>query len=763
MSEYLTKASTTTLSYDTFELTDYINEEYFNLNKDATVNVTSGEISINKNKIIWNLSGLKTGNAASLTMDINLNSDLVGVGGTYSTHTQTDLSYKIDSTSQTESSKKTTVLKDKYTVIYNGNTPLGCTVSNVPSSRNYFVYDTVKIDETNPVCNGYQFQGWEIVNTNVKKINENEFTMPEENVTLIAIWKKLSIIKNIDGTVSSVPSLYEKIAKKTNGLDQNIDFSAVPNSSESGVYTRSSTSEDIYPVYYYRGNVDDNNVLFAGLCWKIVRTTSTGGVKLIYNGSYDETNKCNNTGENSQISLGEFNAQYTTASDVGYMYGKRYEYSTYQSPGVNVLTRHSSRNTTYYYASSISYSYSSGTYTLEEPSKQSWTDNYSNLIGYYTCLNESTTCTKVYYVVATDNTYQYDVSLSSGYTNPNEETIILGENIIDNGDGTYSLENPTLVNKIDWYSNYNTYKNYYMCKGLSTTTCNNKYLVTATSSYRITYDDTNNYVYGNDVYWDGYQYKLVDTYSSTNSWSKDRTTLAKKYHYTCLNTTGKCSQVYYIQYFGSSSVIYYLTMSSGENIEDVKEKMFTNISDSTIKEALDTWYKNNMTSYTDKLEDTIWCNDRTIYSGSLAGKDVNATTSYSRFSTYNRVYIELNPTLSCSNLSRDGFTVSTDSGGNGKLTYPAGLLTVDEVILAGATSKTNTDYYLYSDSQYWLMSPAGFSTSFHSCTFNINSYGTLANNRVVGKYGIRPSISLSSGVKTSGGLGTVDDPYVIDS
>ncbi len=761
LSDYLLKSSTTALSYDNFEITDYINEEYFNLERNSTVSVTSGQARVTNHKLTWNLSDLKTGNDASLTIDINLNSDLVGVGGIYPTHKETKISYKIGQTSTKETSDKTTVLKDKYTVIYNANNPSSCVVSNVPDSSSYFVYDTVTITDTNPVCSGYQFQGWEIANTNVEKTNDNEFTMPEENVTLIAIWKKLSIIKKIDGTVSSVPTLYETIAKKTNGLDTDIDFSAVPTDTNSGVYTKNETANDKYPVYYYRGNVSDNNVLFAGFCWKMVRTTSTGGVKLIYNGVYDDTNKCNNTGENTQISLSEFNTLYATAADVGYMYGTRYDYSSHQLPGANVLTKYSSRSTSYYYASSISYSYSTGTYTLQDASLKSWADNYSSLTGYYTCLSEKTSCTKVYYVIAADSTYQYDISLSSGNTDPDEETIILSENITESAYGTYTLENPITVKKKDWYTNYSTYKNYYMCKGLSTTTCTDKYLITATSNYRITYDDTNNYVYGNDVTWDGSKYTLTDTYKSVNTWSTDRTTLAKKYHYTCLNTTGVCTDVYYIQYFGSSSIIYYLTLSSGKNIEDTKDEMFTNTTDSTIKQAIDTWYSTNMTSYTEKLEDTVFCNDRGLYSGPLAGKDANAGTSYTRFDTYNRIYVDFSPTLSCSNVSRDGFTVSTESGGNGKLTYPVGLLTVDEAILAGTTSKTNTSYYLYSDSQYWLMSPAGFSTSFHACTFNINSYGTLANNRVVGKYGIRPSISLSSGTKTSGGLGTADDPYVI--
>ena len=34
---------------------------------------------------------------------------------------------------------------------------------------------------------------------------------------------------------------------------------------------------------------------------------------------------------------------------------------------------------------------------------------------------------------------------------------------------------------------------------------------------------------------------------------------------------------------------------------------------STIKQTVDTWYTSNMTAYTDMLEDTVWCNDRTVY------------------------------------------------------------------------------------------------------------------------------------------------------
>ena len=51
-----------------------------------------------------------------------------------------------------------------------------------------------------------------------------------------------------------------------------------------GLYDGEGANTYANPVYYFKGDVKDNNVLFAGYCWKIVRTTDTGGVKLIYNG-----------------------------------------------------------------------------------------------------------------------------------------------------------------------------------------------------------------------------------------------------------------------------------------------------------------------------------------------------------------------------------------------------------------------------------------------------------------------------------------------
>ena len=886
LNEFLYKASLATATYDEFTLTDYVDNNYFNLNNVTEVTTTFGEATIQSDKVIWDLSGLKSGTDATLKIDISFNNDLIGVGGIYTTHTKTDITYKIGNTSTTESTTETTILKDKYTVVYEGNTPAGCVVSNVPSTSNYFVFDTVQKEDKVPVCVGYQFQGWKIVTSDVEKVNDDAFIMPEKNVTLRATWKKLSITKSMDGTISKVQTLYRLIADSSIGLDTNVDFSKAPTNDNSGIYTIASTASDTYPVHYYRGNIDNNNVLFAGFCWKMVRTTSTGGVKLIYNGipkdDYDSsipisqdkyinisndasypytyntstnkwtsTNKthlktgtisfsvaepgtyklsysvssevydkaffykdgteigvdsgtkkgtislgdltssnviqvkyakdgssssaidsvtfsvdkasgnavksCNNTGIATQIGTSAFNSSYSSPADVGYMYGTRYTYISKDFPFISVLNQLWTANTNYYYGTSVTYS--NGTYTLQNAESKSWSDNYSALTGYYTCGSTSTTCSTVYYIVGANSSVQYSLSLSDGVTVPATQTITLGKGITDNGNNTYTLTDTVTVKKVDWYTNYSTYTNYYMCKDLTSTTCDSKYLITSTSSSSIGYDDTFKYVYGNDVTWDGTKYTLTDTYTSTSGWPTDRTTVAKKYHYTCLNTTGECTDVYYIHYFGNSSYIYYLKLSSGKNIEDAKNEMFTNTTDSTIKKAIDAWYKNNMTAYTEKLEDTIWCNDRTLYSGSLAGKDVDAGTGYSYFSACNRKS-KYSPSVECPNKSRDGFTVSTSSGGNGKLTYPVGLLTADEVMLAGG-GNANSNYYLYTGQRYWLLSPFGFQGYGGAFGFDVNSINLLYYYVYV-SYGTRPSIVLSKGTRYSSGDGTVYYPYVIE-
>lgn len=88
-----------------------------------------------------------------------------------------------------------------------------------------------------------------------------------------------------------------------------------------GIYIKKDTVKTDYPIYYYRGNVNNNNVVLNNICFKIVRTTNTGGIKLIYNGLY-KNNSCNNEGENTTIGLSSYNNKANSDNtNIGYMFG----------------------------------------------------------------------------------------------------------------------------------------------------------------------------------------------------------------------------------------------------------------------------------------------------------------------------------------------------------------------------------------------------------------------------------------------------------
>ena len=120
------------------------------------------------------------------------------------------------------------------------------------------------------------------------------------------------------------------------------------------------------------------------------------------------------------------------------------------------------------------------------------------------------------------------------------------------------------------------------------------------------------------------------------------------------------------------------------------------------------------------------------------------------------------PNIACVNES-DRFTVS-NTNGNGALTYPVGLLTADEIIMAGATGNTNEvnrAYYLYTGNDYWTMSPKYFSY-YDSITFCMSSYGVPGGSLVNTSYGVRPVVSLKLGTEfETGGDGTPTNPYVV--
>ena len=100
------------------------------------------------------------------------------------------------------------------------------------------------------------------------------------------------------------------------------------------------------------------------------------------------------------------------------------------------------------------------------------------------------------------------------------------------------------------------------------------------------------------------------------------------------------------------------------------------------------------------------------------------------------------------------------------LTYPVGLITLDEAVFAGGLyNSSNTSYYLRTGSSYLTMSPYLYdSTSSLAHVGYINANGSLYyfNTRHTStKYGLRPVINLKPGVMYASGSGSETDPYIV--
>ena len=273
-------------------------------------------------------------------------------------------------------------------------------------------------------------------------------------------------------------------------------------------------------------------------------------------------------------------------------------------------------------------------------------------------------------------------------------------------------------------------------------------------------------ILGNDVKYEDGHYVLQDTYVVDDNFQSDIDNITKNHHYTCASTSSECETVRYI-FMGRDPQYYYIILSGGEKIEDVIEyKAFdpTNSTNSVIKNNIDTWYSNNLTSLTDKLEDTIWCNDRSTYTKGGWDKD---TSIYEKvmFGPTARVSVLYEPSVACVN-NNDRYTVSS-ANGNGVLTYPVGLLTADETVLGGyAWFEDSTKSYLNNGHLWWTMSPSLLSANYayidvaYSILDNVHAGYTTTSSITTG--GVRPSISLKPGTKIVSGNGTRNNPYIVE-
>ena len=194
---------------------------------------------------------------------------------------------------------------------------------------------------------------------------------------------------------------------------------------------------------------------------------------------------------------------------------------------------------------------------------------------------------------------------------------------------------------------------------------------------------------------------------------------------------------------------------------------------SNVKTILDYWYEVNFKSskYEKYIADSIYCNDRKTYSA----KSTNAVeildyntwlTKYQKTTVYFGSifrYTTNKISLICSTNSsfkEDMFTVSNEIG-NGALKYSIALITLDEIILAGGYKNDNNKFYLYTQNNYWTLSPHAVYNNGNAYVASVSESGSIGYARTDNHRGIRPVISIKADTLYTGGHGNYSNPYLI--
>ncbi len=158
--------------------------------------------------------------------------------------------------------------------------------------------------------------------------------------------------------------------------------------------------------------------------------------------------------------------------------------------------------------------------------------------------------------------------------------------------------------------------------------------------------------------------------------------------------------------------------------------------------TINEWYRNNIEYSLDNyVVQYNFCNDTSS----------RTTNNKTYFGAYDRLFSDVAPIATCPSTKNNG----------GVYNQKVGLVTADEVTLAGGLQNTtNTSYYLYNGTSFWTASAAEFTSGVAQMVV-VNSDGTIAEERVDTSQGIRPVINIVGNL-TFEGSGTKDNPYILD-
>ena len=174
--------------------------------------------------------------------------------------------------------------------------------------------------------------------------------------------------------------------------------------------------------------------------------------------------------------------------------------------------------------------------------------------------------------------------------------------------------------------------------------------------------------------------------------------------------------------------------------DEISLASFASLRYASVLDVLQNWYNENMNEYKTYIANSSFCTDVNFNSEQ---DGVNYSNSYER------IFVDNTPDLYCSG---DLFV------------NVVGMLSADEVTLAGAYRSTPNDkYYLYNENingSYATISSYSMKDDDISM-INVIANGAFGDSFVISsEIGIRPVVSIGANAKIKG-EGTIDNPYII--
>ena len=173
-------------------------------------------------------------------------------------------------------------------------------------------YYVEKIECDNGSSGEWDYVNWGLLTTNMSKKSKCNVYFRKDTI--------VEAIKDELDTTGKCPSV-------------NADGSINVTSAESENSLLCSAPDNYGTSYYYRGNVQNNYVYFAGFYWRIVRINGDGSIRIIYDGTVAHKN--GEASEDRIIGTSAFNEKCDDNAYVGYMYGTPGS-STYEETHANI-------------------------------------------------------------------------------------------------------------------------------------------------------------------------------------------------------------------------------------------------------------------------------------------------------------------------------------------------------------------------------------------------------------------------------------------